>query len=106
MAPKFLFSPQTPAEVIARLSAEFLAVRGERAAQLLEPLYLCDLQQAAKAVRVPVRAINSDASPTNVEGNRRWFADFEVEVMAGVGHYPMLEQPERFTAALRRALAR
>lgn len=103
--PQYLYSKQTPPEVVARLTAEFLGVTGERGAQLLEPLYQCDLQQAAKLVTVPVRAINSDAQPTNVEGNRRWFADFEFEVMPGVGHYPMLEQPVQFNEALRRALS-
>ena len=53
---------------------------------------------------MPVRAINSDAQPTSVEANRRWFADFDAEVMPGVGHYPMLEQPAKFTEALRRAI--
>jgi pimeloyl-ACP methyl ester carboxylesterase len=102
--PKFLFAPQTPPAVITRLASEFLRASGERAAQLLEPLYECDLQQAARAVKVPVRAINSDAQPTALEANRRWFADFDFEVIRGVGHYPMLEQPAAFNEALRRAL--
>lgn len=103
--PKYLYAPQTPPEVIARLGREFLRASGDRAAQLLEPLYHCDLQQAARAVTVPVRAINSDAQPTALEANRRWFADFDVEVLRGVGHYPMLEQPTAFNEALRRVLA-
>ncbi len=102
--PKYLYGPQTPPGVVARLEAEFLRTPGERAAQLLEPLYRCDLQSAARAVKVPVRAINSDAQPTAVEANRRYFDDFDVEVMPGVGHYPMLEQPESFNEALRRAV--
>lgn len=102
--PKYLYSPQTPPEVIARLDAEFLAVPGERAAAILEPLYRCDLQQAARGVKVPVRAINSDQQPTNVEGNRRWFADYDVERLPGVGHYPMLEAPNAFNEALRKVL--
>ncbi len=103
--PKFLYSAETPPEIIARLNGEFLRSSGERAAQLLEPLYRCDLQQAARAVKVPVRAINSDAPPTALEGNRRWFADYDIEVMRGVGHYRMLEQPAAFNEALRRVLA-
>lgn len=103
--PKFLYTPQTPPELVEQLAVEFLRVPGERAAQLLEPLYRCDLQEAARAVKVPVRAINSDAQPTALEANRRWFADFDVEVLRGFGHYPMLEQPAVFNDALRRALA-
>lgn len=102
--PKYLYAPQTPPEVIARLEREFLRVPGERAAELLEPLYRCDLQQAARAVKVSVRAINSDQQPTEVEVNRRWFSDYDVELLRGVGHYPMLEQPAAFNEALRRVL--
>jgi sigma-B regulation protein RsbQ len=102
--PRFLYGPQTPPEVIARLTREFLSVPGERAAALLEPLYRCDLQQAARGVRVPVRAINSDLQPTNVEGNRRFFADYDVELMRGLGHYPMLEAPAAFNQALSKVL--
>jgi pimeloyl-ACP methyl ester carboxylesterase len=104
--PRFLYAPQTPPDVIARLNSEFLRVPGERAAALLEPLYRCDLQQAARAVKVPVRAINSDQQPTQVEANRRWFADYDFELLHGVGHYPMLERPAAFNEALRRVLAR
>ncbi|MDP1821607.1 MAG: alpha/beta hydrolase [Archangium sp.] len=103
--PRYLYAPQTPPEVIARLNAEFLRVPGERAATLLEPLYHCDLQQAARAVKVPVRAINSDQQPTALEANRRWFADYDFELLHGVGHYPMLERPAAFNEALRRVLA-
>jgi pimeloyl-ACP methyl ester carboxylesterase len=97
--PKFLYGPKTPREVIDRLNTEFLRVPGERAAAILEPLYRCDLQQAVRGVTVPVRAINSDQPPTNVEGNRRWFQDYDVELLEGLGHYPMLEAPEAFNAA-------
>ncbi len=55
---------------------------------------------------VPVRAINSDNQPTHLEGNRRWFADYDVEVLPGLGHYPMLEAPAAFNQALRTVLER
>ena len=103
--PRFLFAPTTPPEVAARLQREFLAVPGELAAELVAPLYRDDYHTAARALRVPVRAINGDLHPTNVASNRRWFADYDLRVMPGVGHYPMLEQPAAFTDHLRAVLA-
>jgi pimeloyl-ACP methyl ester carboxylesterase len=41
---------------------------------------------------------------TAVETNRR-YADFDAELIEGVGHYLLLEKPEAFNPALRRALA-
>ena len=41
-------------------------------------------------LKVPVRAVNADLWPTNPEANRRHMASFEVVIMKGVGHFPML----------------
>ncbi|MBK9033150.1 MAG: alpha/beta hydrolase [Myxococcales bacterium] len=103
--PAYLFAPGTPAEVRARLTAEFLRVDGPRAAQLLEPLYRYDARAAAAKVAVPVRAINGDLHPTNVVANRRCLRDFTCTILPGVGHYPMLECPAAFDRALAATLA-
>ena len=103
--PQYLYAPTTPPAVIERLRQEFLAVPGDVAAALVAPLYREDYRAAASRVQVPVHAINGDLHPTDLEANRRWFADYHLHPMPGVGHYPMLEQPAAFVAALRVALA-
>jgi sigma-B regulation protein RsbQ len=102
--PRFLFAAQTPPAVKERLTAEFLAVPGEIAVTLLEPLYRFDVRAAARGVHVPVRGIGTDLNPGNVEANRAYVSDYEYVEMAGCGHYPMLEQPSAFNAALRAQL--
>src|SRR5262249_28580225 len=49
---------------------------------------------------VPVRAINGDLWPTNIERSRRVTPDFDARVMMGSGHYPMLERPAEFNRLL------
>ncbi|CAN5901536.1 alpha/beta hydrolase [soil metagenome] len=104
MLPKFLFSPQTPADVSDALLKRFLTVSGDVAAELLAPLYRFDTRDSAKQVKVPVRGINGDLSPRNVEPNRAYYADYDTVELTGCGHYPMLEQPDAFNAALRTTL--
>lgn len=104
--PTFLYAPGTPAAVRARLDGEFLQATGEKAARLLEPLYRFDVRDAARAVKVPVRGIDTDLHPHAAEANRRYFADYDYTTIAGFGHYPMLEDPEAFTAKLRSILPR
>lgn len=104
VVPKFLFAPTTPPEIVARLTREFLAVTGDYAASLLEPFYRYDVREPARQVRVPVRAINSDLHPTDVAANQRWFSNYAMRLMPGVGHYPMLEQPATFNDHLRGVL--
>lgn len=101
MLPKFLFAPGTPASVVERLTSEFLTASGDEAARLLAPLYQFDVRDAARAVRVPVRGIDTDLHPHNVEVNRKYFADYDFVTIPGFGHYPMLEAPEQFNAMLR-----
>jgi pimeloyl-ACP methyl ester carboxylesterase len=51
---------------------------------------------SARRLTVPLRAINGDLYPTDVEGVRKIKPDFEAAVMVHMGHYPMLERPDEF----------
>jgi pimeloyl-ACP methyl ester carboxylesterase len=106
MLPQFLFAPGTPGPVRERLTREFLTATGDVAATLLAPLYRMDVRAPARAVRVPVRGIATDLHPTNIAVNRAYFADYDSVTIPGFGHYPMLEAPEAFNAALREQLVR
>ena len=63
-----------------------------------------DTAAAMRAAGVPIRAINSAVNPTNVEGNRQ-YGDFDVRVIEGVGHFPMLVVPEELNRLLLEVLA-
>lgn len=74
---------------------------------ILETVNL-DIKQHFRAAGVPIRCINAEPFPPNnsktkVETNRK-YADFDVVLMQGVGHFPMLEQPKEFNSHLRRVL--
>ncbi|KMQ59461.1 carboxylesterase [Chryseobacterium angstadtii] len=98
--PQYLFAENTPSEVRERLQNEFLQNTSEAAIELLRPLYKKDFRETASKVQIPVRAINSDNSPTNIENNRKYLTDYNSVEIAGTGHYPMLENPEEFNRIL------
>jgi pimeloyl-ACP methyl ester carboxylesterase len=56
-------------------------------------------------VKVPVIAVNADLFPTNVAGNQALNPQYQVRLVEGVGHWPMLEAPQRFNALLVQAVA-
>lgn len=68
--------------------------------QLLEPLYKMDLTKIAKKISVPVRAVSSDFGATAMDVNRQYLSDYDYREVKGTGHYPMLEDPAAFNAAL------
>lgn len=63
---------------------------------MMEGMGSYDSGAAARNAGVPLRAINGDLWPTEVEKNRSIIADFTVVIMEDTGHYPMMERPEEF----------
>ncbi len=59
-----------------------------------------DYTPAARRLTVPLRAINGDLFPTDVQAARRVKADFDAVIMKHVGHYPMLERPDEFNSGV------
>jgi pimeloyl-ACP methyl ester carboxylesterase len=51
-----------------------------------------------------MRMINADLWPTDLDAARRHKPDIGLAVMRGVGHFPQLEEPDRFNALLARAI--
>jgi pimeloyl-ACP methyl ester carboxylesterase len=100
MLPQYLFVKETPEKIKRQLQDEFLQNEPNLAINALEPLYKMDIRKMAKLVDVPVRAINSDASPTNLENNQKYFKNYNYKIITGTGHYPMLEKPNEFNKIL------
>ena len=99
-----LFSPTTPPAVRKRVLGIATSASPERSVAVLRAAMLYDPSPALAEIKAPIRAINSDKYPTNLEGNRRHIPQFDVALMKGAGHYLMLEDPVRFNALLADAL--
>ncbi|MEJ2719512.1 MAG: alpha/beta hydrolase [bacterium] len=56
--------------------------------------------EVLKQIHVPIRCINSDMLPTNVEADKRYAESFDVKYMEGRGHFLMLEDPDTFNELL------
>lgn len=101
---QLLFSASTPEPVKARVLQTVLSVPQEIFVAVSRSSLAYDPLPALREIKAPIRAINSDLFPTNVEGNRRYAPGYQAAIMKGVGHYLMLEQPEAFNALLEEAL--
>jgi pimeloyl-ACP methyl ester carboxylesterase len=97
---QFFFSPSTPTAVKERVIADIASRPPETAIAILKGAFAYDAAPALKETKVPIRAINSDRNPTSLEVNRKYAPQFDVVLIKGTGHYPMLEDPTRFNAML------
>jgi pimeloyl-ACP methyl ester carboxylesterase len=95
-----LFTPDADAELVERVAADMSAAPPEIAIDALrhavgnEPGILAGLRE----LTVPVVAINPDARPTDTESLRRHGVN--TVLMSGVGHFLMMEDPDRFNRLL------
>jgi pimeloyl-ACP methyl ester carboxylesterase len=99
-----LFAPSTPPAVRDRVLRLATSARAEPSLAILRAVWAYDPLPALAEIHAPIRAINGEKYPTNLEGNRRHYRDFDAAIMKGTGHYLMIEDPKRFNALLADAL--
>jgi pimeloyl-ACP methyl ester carboxylesterase len=63
-----------------------------------------DCVESLKKIRIPIIAINSDATPTNVEALRKYVPSFEVKVIKDVGHLINWDAPNEFNRLLEESI--
>jgi len=63
---------------------------------------LFNFKEAAEfdKIDIPVRFLNSDKFPTNPESAKKHIKDFDLRIIKGTGHFPMLEKPDEFNGLL------
>lgn len=97
---QFFFSPTTPAAVKERVINETISQNPDVVLPILKAVFSYDAAAGLREVKVPIRAINADRVPTDVTANRKYASQFDVVIIKGTGHYPMLEDPARFNQML------
>ena len=102
---KGMFPPDADPRLVEDIAARAAAAPAGPAIAMLEQLFAYDVAAGFAGVRAPIRCLNSDRYPTNVAGNRKYAKDFDVVILAGVGHVPQLEKPGEFNDALTKVLA-
>jgi pimeloyl-ACP methyl ester carboxylesterase len=97
---QYFFSATTPAAVKERVINATLSRQPEIAIPMLKAVFSYDPTAAMRELKVPIRAINADRVPTDLAVNRKYAPQFDVVIIKGTGHYPMLEDPARFNQML------
>ena len=97
---QFFFGPKTPAAVKNRVITETTSRPPEPVLTILRAIFSHNAALSLREIKVPIRAINADLMPTNLAVNRKYAPQFNVVIMEGFGHYPMLEDPATFNRHL------
>lgn len=102
-----LFPQEADPDLVERVVADMTAappVVGIGTLQGFFDYHKYRLREAAQQIKVPLICINSDMHPTEADINRKYIPSFKVKIMAGVGHFPMVEDPETLNRLLEEAI--
>ena len=101
---RYLFVGRSDPKLVDRIARDMAA--GPPAVGLSAMVNIRHYDEGAglAAVKAPVRMINADLFPTNLEAARRRKPDVSLAVMPGVGHFLMMEDPDEFNRLLARAV--
>ena len=99
-----MFLPTSDPGLVETVVGAMSAAPPEIAVAALESAlrYDRDMPAALAELKLPVIAINPETPPTDVASMTQHGVD--VMVMSDVGHFPMLESPDRFNRLLRTAI--
>jgi len=91
-----LFHPDADPALLADVERRMSRSSPEATYSMFVSLAGYDQAGPARRLTVPLRAINGDLYPTDIQAARKVKADFDAVVMKHMGHYPMLERPDEF----------
>ncbi len=99
-----MFPPGADQSLVERVAADMSAAPPAAAIGALESAISFDreIPRALQELKLPVVAINPDYRLTDSASMQRY--GVEVVIMSGVGHFLMMEAPERFNRLLRTAI--
>ena len=99
-----MFTPETDPQLKEKIISDMISAPPEVALASMEAGFKHDLPAVLDDVKVPVRCINADKFPTDIEAGKRHTVSFEVILMPGHGHFLYMEDPKTFNRLLQKAI--
>jgi pimeloyl-ACP methyl ester carboxylesterase len=100
-----MFAARSNPKLVDRIARDMAAAPPAVGVSAMDHILRYDQGAALAAAKVPVRLINADKWPTNLEAARRHKPEVELAVMPAVGHFLMMEAPDEFNRLLARAVS-
>jgi len=95
-----MFLADADSVLVDRIASDMAAAPPAVALSAMSELLSHDLQPALAELDLPIRCLDADQWPADLPAWAEYAGGYEVEVMSGVGHFLMLEQPTEFNRRL------
>jgi len=95
-----MFPPAADPELVEWVTGKMSSADPQVAINAFRNLANYDLKSAAQKMEIPICSISADLWPMNLDANRKYAKTFKLKLMTGIGHFVMLEDPEKFNKLL------
>jgi len=95
-----MFPKTADTTLIARVASKMASGNPEVGYSAMKNLMTYEAAPTASALKMPIRSVNSDLFPTNVEADQKIAPSYKVTIMPGTGHFLFLENPQKFNELL------
>ena len=95
-----MFPPDADPELVEWVADRMSAADPEIGINAFRNLANYDLKSAAQKMEIPICSISADLWPMNLDANKKYAKTFKLKLMPGIGHFVMLEDPEKFNKLL------
>ena len=95
-----MFLPGTDSALVAWVAGDMSSAPPAVGIGAMKANLAYDPAPALEEISVPIYGINGSLFPVDIETGRQHAETFEVRIMEGLGHFPMLEDPEGFNGIL------
>lgn len=95
-----MFRDDAESALVEEIRADMCSGPPEVGIALLKQFFDYEPGPALAAVDIPVRSINADKWPTDVEVNRAYHEDFDALIIPDTGHFLMINSTQEFNARL------
>ncbi len=99
-----MFPEDADSNLVNWIADDMSAAPPEVAISAIENYFNSNTLEMLKETNVPIRAINSDLWPTDLETNQKNAVSYELKLMSGFGHFIMQEDPVTFNRLLQETL--
>jgi len=97
---KGMFPENADSNLVVMISSDMSSAPPEIALASFKDLFKFDEAKNFDESNIPVRFLNGNDYPTNVESAKKHIKDFDVKIMKDVGHFLMIERPVEFNKLL------
>jgi len=95
-----MFPEGTDAKLVETVARDMSSAPAEVALSAIKEYINIYDKDLVERIDIPVKCVNSDLWPSNVEQNKKLNPQFEISLMKGYGHFIMLEAPDEFNRHL------